>query len=80
MPMDISSSSSNASCTHTNTPRHLSLLHIRRRKSLNHTRAIHESCPENAVCVREHAVLQTDDDKLTAAESCADQTTDVLSV
>lgn len=58
----------------------ISLLHIRRRERLDHTRAVHEPCPENAVRVREHAVLQTDDDELTAAEACADQATDVLGV
>lgn len=58
----------------------ISLLHICRRERLNHTRTIHESCPENAVGVCEHAVLQTDDDELTAAEARADQTTDVLGV
>jgi len=71
---------SNASYTPPSTPHHRSLLHIRRRESLDHTRTIHESRPENAVRVREHAVLQTDDDELTAAEARADQATDVLSV
>jgi hypothetical protein len=56
----------------------ISLLHIRRRESLDHTRTIHEPCPENAVRVCEHAVLQTDDDELTAAEARADQAADVL--
>lgn len=58
----------------------ISLLHIRRCESLDHTRAIHEPRPENAVRVRKHAILQTDDDELTAAEARADQATDVLGV
>lgn len=58
----------------------ISLLHIRRRESLNHARAIHKPCPEDAVRVREHAVLQTDDDELTSAEARPDQATDVLGV
>jgi len=62
------------------TPHHRSLLHIRRRKSLDHTRTIHEPRPENAVRVRKHAVLQTDDDELTATEARADQAADVLGV
>jgi hypothetical protein len=78
--MDLSSSSSNASFTPSITPHHRSLLHIRRRKSLDHTRAVHKPCPENAVRVRKHAVLQTDDDELAAAEARADQATDVLGV
>lgn len=71
---------SNASCTHPSALPIISLLHIRRREGLDHTRTIHEPRPENAVRVREHAVLQTDDDELTAAEARADQATDVLSV
>lgn len=35
----------------------ISLLHISRRKSLDHTRTIHEPCPEDPVRVREHAIL-----------------------
>ena len=62
------------------TPRHLSLLHIRWRECLNHTGTIHKPCSENPVRIRKHAVLQTDDDELTAAETCADQATDVLGV
>ena len=58
----------------------LSLLHIRRRERLDNTRAVHEPRPENAVRVREHAILQTDDDELAAAEARADQAADVLRV
>lgn len=57
-----------------------SSLHISRRERLHHTRAIHEPRPENPVGVREHAVFQTDDDKLAAAEARADQSADVLRV
>lgn len=78
--MDLSSSSINASYTPSQHSAIISLLHIRRRESLDHTRAIHKPCPENAVRVREHAILQTDDDELTAAEARADQATDVLGV
>ena len=58
----------------------ISLLHISRRKSLDHTRTIHEPCPENPVRVREHAILQADHDELTAAEARTDQATNVLGV
>ena len=61
-------------------PLHLSLLHIRRRKGLDHTRTIHEPRSEDAVGICEHAVLQTDDDELTAAESRANESANVLGV
>jgi hypothetical protein len=57
-----------------------SSLHIRRRQRLHHTRAIHKPRAENPVRVRKHAVLQTDDDELAAAEARADQPADVLRV
>jgi hypothetical protein len=57
-----------------------SSLHISRRKRLHHTRTIHEPCPENPVRIRKHAVLQTDNNELTAAEASADQATDILRV
>jgi hypothetical protein len=77
MPIDLS----NAPCTPiqpiiTRTPS----LHIRRRQRLHHTRPIHKSGPKNPICIRKHAVLQTDDDKLTPAEARADQAADVLGV
>ena len=74
--MDLSSSSINASYTPSQHSTVISLLHIRRRESLDHARAIHK----DAVRVREHAVLQTDDDELTSAEARPDQATDVLGV
>lgn len=57
-----------------------SSLHIRRRERLDNTSTVHEPRPENPVRVREHAILQTDHDELTAAEARADQSADVLRV
>ena len=37
-----------------------------------------KSCPEYTICVLEHTILQTDDNKLTSLESRLDQSTDVL--
>lgn len=57
------------------------LLHeLRRRQRLYHTRPVAEPRPEDAVRVLEHAVLQTDDDKLRPAEPRLDQPPDVLCV
>jgi hypothetical protein len=55
-----------------------SLLHICRRKRLNHTGTIHKPRPENPVRIREHAILQTDNNELTAAEASADQAANIL--
>jgi hypothetical protein len=69
--------------TRTQTSKHLHRdpsLHIRRRQRLHHTRTIHEPRPEDPVRIRKHAVLQTHDDELAAAEARADQAADVLRV
>ena len=71
---------SNASCTHPSALPIISLLHIRRREGLDHTRTIHKPHPENAVGICEHAILQTNDDELTAAESRANEPANVLGV
>ena len=51
-----------------------------RRQRLNNTRAIHKPGPEDPIRIRKHAVLETDDDELAAAEARADQAADVLRV
>ena len=56
------------------------LPYIRRPKHLHHTRTIHKSRSENAVCISKHSILQTHNNELTAPEPCPDQTSDVLCV
>lgn len=52
--------------------------HIRRRKRLNNTRAIHEPRPKYAIRIRKHSIFQTDNDKLTAFEPRPDQAANIL--
>ena len=52
--------------------------YIRRRKSLNHTRAITKPRLENPIRILKHAILQTDYDKLRSLEPRLDQAADVL--
>jgi hypothetical protein len=59
---------------------HSTLLHVRSRQSLYHTRPLAESRAENAICILEHAVLETDDDELRALEPIFDQQTNILGV
>ena len=54
--------------------------HISRRKRLDSTCSIRKPRPENPICVLEHAILQTDDDKLGTFEPSLDQTADILCV
>jgi hypothetical protein len=53
-------------------------LEIGGRERLHHTCALAEARLEDAVGVLEHAVLQTDHDKLRALEARLDQATNVL--
>lgn len=56
------------------------LFHIGRSQRLHNAVPLAESCPEDAVGVLEHAVLQRDDDELRSLEAGLDQTADVLRV
>jgi len=56
------------------------LLEVRRRERLDHRGTIGEPRLEDAVRILEHAILQTDNDELTALEPRLDQATDILSV
>jgi hypothetical protein len=81
MPVELSNSKPTPHPIYTHSTTHQSsLLHIRRRKRLNHTRTIHKSRPENPVRIRKHAILQTDNNELTSAEASADQAANVLRV
>lgn len=57
-----------------------SLLEVRSRQRLNHTRTLTKSRSENPVGVYEHAVFQRDDDELRTLESSLDESTDILCV
>ncbi|PSN69326.1 hypothetical protein BS50DRAFT_339636 [Corynespora cassiicola Philippines] len=57
-----------------------SLLHLGRRRRLDNAGAVHESRPEDAVRVLEHAVLETDHNELRALEPRLDKTANVLRV
>lgn len=47
-------------------------------RTLYHTRPFAEPRPEDSVCVLEHAVLQADNDKLTALEPRLDKPPNIL--
>jgi len=55
-----------------------SLLEIRSRQSLYHTRPIHEPRPKDPIRILKHSIFQTDDDELRAFESRLDQSANVL--
>jgi hypothetical protein len=55
-------------------------LEIRRSQRLHHTSTLREPCPENPIRVHEHAILQTDNNKLTTLKPGLDEATDVLGV
>ena len=54
------------------------LLEIRRRQGLYHTRPFTEPRPEYAIRVLEHPILQTDNNKLAALKPGLDQAPDIL--
>ena len=56
------------------------LPHIRRGQCLDHTCSLAKPCPEDAVRILEHAVLQRDNNELRALESSLDEAADVLCV
>jgi len=56
------------------------VLPIRPARRSNYTRAIHETRTEDAICVLEHAVLQTDDNELRTLEPRLEKATDILSM
>jgi hypothetical protein len=55
-------------------------LEIRRSQRLHHTSTLRKPRPENPIRVHEHAILQTDNNKLAALKSGLDKATDVLGV
>jgi hypothetical protein len=56
----------------------MSLSQIRWRKRLHNRRPILEPRSEDAIRILEHTILQTDDNELTALETCFDQPANVL--
>jgi hypothetical protein len=54
------------------------LLPIRATRRSHNTSTINKPCPEDAVGILEHAILQTDDDELGALESCLKKASNVL--
>ena len=52
--------------------------HVRWRQRLDYRGTLLEPGSENPVCILEHAILQTDNDELTALESSLDQPTNIL--
>jgi hypothetical protein len=56
------------------------LLEIRRRQSLHHTRALTKPRSKDTVRILEHAILQGDNDELTALEPCLDEPSNILRV
>jgi len=57
-------------------PRHL--LQVRRRQRLHHTRPLTEPRLEDPIRILKHAVLQTNDNKLTSLEPLLDQPANIL--
>lgn len=55
-------------------------LEVGTRQGLHHRSTIHKPSAEDAVGIREHPILQTDDDELTPFEPILDQSSDVLSM
>ncbi len=56
------------------------LLEIRCRQGLYYTCALTESCPEYAIRVLKHSILETNDNELAAFEPILDQSSNILSM